>query len=371
MNILNVTTITEWRGGDNQMYTIFKLLQDMPDVNQFILCPKKSVLAGKCKQDGNPYYTYNKNKFKLINAVKAIVKVCRKEAINIVHIHDSSALNAGLIASKYLPDSVKLVFSRKRDNPIKDKFLNRYKYSHPRIVKIISVSKAVEAVFNDVIKDKERLVTIYDAIDVAQFAKGKNTALLHKEFNLTDDTLIIGNIAGLTQQKDFITFIDTAGKVLTQLPKTTKVKFVIIGDGPLREKLIHYTEEKGLTGHIIFAGFRNNIQELLPEFDIFLMTSVTEGLPLTIYEAFASKIPVVSTNAGGIGEVLLHEQTGLIANIKDTDTLAENVVNIINDKELATAITNNAFNLVSKNHDLDVLKQNYYTFYKNIISGTL
>lgn len=366
MNILNVTTITEWRGGDNQMYTIFKLLQPEKDINQFILCPEKSVLAGKCKQDGNACYTYNKNKFKLINAIHAIVKVCRREAIDIIHIHDSSALNAGLIALNFLPKSIKLVFSRKRDNPIKDKFLNRYKYSHPRIVKIVSVSKAVEAVFKDVIKDKSRLITIYDAIDVNAFAAGKNAGLLHKEFNLTPDTLIIGNVAGLTEQKDLITFIDTAAKVIPQLAQDVKVKFIVIGDGPLKEKILAYRNSKQLDNNVIFAGFKSNIPKLLPEFDIFLMTSVTEGLPLTIYEAFAARIPVVSTAAGGIPEVLINGETGLIAHLKDSNTLAGHINTLLRDNEFAKKLTDNAFKLVSKNHDLQTLKTNYYNFYKNV-----
>ena len=113
-------------------------------------------------------------------------------------------------------------------------------------------------------------------------------------------------------------------------------------------------------------GFRNNIEELLPEFDIFLLTSLTEGLPLTIYEAFASKIPVVATNAGGIAEVIKNGITGYVTDLKDSKNLANGVLRILKDKELAEIIKNNAFELVSRNHDLNVMKQNYYSFYSSL-----
>lgn len=366
MNILNVTTITEWRGGDKQMYTIFKLLENTPNIKQFILCPDKSVLAKMCKEDNSAYYTYTKNKLKLINATRSIIKICKKEHIDVIHLHDSSALNAAILALPFIPKSVKLVFSRKRDNPIKDKYLNRKKYTHPRIVKIVSVSKAVEAIFYNVIQDRERLVTIYDAIDVNKYASKTNKHLLHNEFNLDADTKIIGNIAGLTKQKDIYTFVDTAKQILTEKPESLKLKFIVIGAGEEKEGLEAYTKELGVENDIIFAGFRTNAEELLPEFDVFLMTSISEGLPLTIYEAFASRIPVVSTDAGGIREVLVTGKTGILAAIKDTETLTNGVLKILNDSAYADMLRENAYQLVKNGHDLDVIKKNYIAFYTSL-----
>lgn len=366
MNILNVTTITEWRGGDKQMYTIYKLLENTPGIQQFILCPEKSVLAKMCKEDNSAYYTYTKNKLKLINATRAIINICKKESIDVIHLHDSSSLNAAILALPFIPNTVKLVFSRKRDNPIKDKFLNRKKYTHPRIVKVISVSKAVEAIFYNVFKDRDRLLTIYDAIDVSKYASANNKNLLHKEFNLDADVKIVGNIAGLTKQKDIYTFADTAKKILETKPTGLKLKFIVIGTGEEKEGLEAYTKELGLEKELLFAGFRTNTEDLLPEFDVFLMTSISEGLPLTIYEAFAGRIPVVSTDAGGIREVLETGKTGILADIKDTNTLAKGVLKILGDKDFADAVRENAYQLVKKGHDLDVLKQNYIAFYKSL-----
>lgn len=368
MKILNVTSITGLRGGDAQMYTIYKLLKEKKDLKQYILCPHDSTLASICKNDNADFFIYKKNALKLINLVTAIIKICKKENITILHIHDSTALNAALIAMKFLNGNTSLILSRKRNNKIKDIFLNRYKYSHSSIKKIICVSKAVEEIFDNIISDKQRLLTIYDAIDVENFAKKNNQNLLHKEFKLASNTKIVGNIAALTDQKDIYTFINTAKKIKADIKANDKIdfdiKFFVIGDGLLKDNLIKYTQEIDLENDLFFTGFRNVI-DLLPELDILLLTSITEGLPLAVYEAFACKVPVISTKAGGIPEVITHGKTGFLAPIKDIDTLSKNVIEMLSNPILNESIKTNSYNLVKQNHDLHVMQKNYYEFYKN------
>jgi len=366
MNILNVTTITEWRGGDAQMYTIYNLLKDKTDLKQYILCPQKSVLEQYCMGDQASYFTYVKNRFKLMMCVKEIIKICKTKKIDLLHLHDSSALNAGLIAKLFLPKGTKLIFSRKRNNRIKDKFLNRFKYSHPYILKIISVSNAVQKIFDNIIKDKSKLLTIYDAIDVKKVVALKNTNILHKEFMLTNNTKIIGNIAGLDDQKDLFTFIDAAKKILEAKPTSTEIKFFIFGRGPKKDALQQYINENQLEKDVILAGFRTDVLAVLPEFEILLMTSIEEGLPLSIYEAFAAKIPVVSTDAGGIKEVVVLGETGFVAPQKDAAALSQMCLDVLLNPELKNKIVENAFKVVAARHDLKNFEENYYAFYKSL-----
>lgn len=366
IKILNVTSIKEFRGGDAQMYTVYNLLKNKNDLKQYILCPENSVLAKICKEDNVNCFTYKKNKFKLLNLTFAIIKICKKESIDILHIHDSSALNSGLIAKKFINKSVSLILSRKRNNKIKDKFLNRYKYSHPNIKKIICVSKAVEAIFENIIPNKERLLTIYDSIDVEKFTSKNSQNLLHKEFDFTPDTKIIGNIAGLTNQKDIYTFIDTAKKIKSKNNFTFPVKFIVVGDGPLKKDLIDYANINDLQEDLFFTGYRSNIADLLPEFNIFLITAITEGLPLTIYEAFASKIPVVATKAGGIPEIIINNETGFVTELKNSDGLSDLVIELLKNPDLEGKIKTNAYKLVKENHDLNNMQKHYYNFYKSL-----
>jgi L-malate glycosyltransferase len=363
MNILHIATIKEWRGGDSQLLNTYSLLESVPDVKQTILCPTGSVLSEKCQARQINHYTAAVNSGLSIPFVKKIRKVVRDEQIDIVHVHDSSAFSMVLLVINFFPN-VKLVYSRKRNNRIANNFFKRVKYNHKRVNKIVCVSNAVRDVFDGVVKDMNKVVTIYDSIDVNFFASQKNTHRLKNEHKLPDDTILVGNIAGLTPQKDLFTFIDTADAILQKTDKN--IKFVIIGEGELKSELIAYSNNKKIGEHIIFTGFRNDVHEILPELEVLLMTSVEEGLPLTIFEAFAAKTPVVTTRAGGTAEAVIHDKTGYLAEVKATDDLANGVLRIIGDDAYKEQISKNASELVVEQFNLDRMRNDYHNLYRGL-----
>lgn len=362
MNILNITSIIEWRGGDSQMYTIYNLLKKHASLNQYILCPDNSVLFTKASNDGAQVLGYEK-KNKVFSLIKPIIKYVKKYNIHVLHIHDSSALSAAIIAKLLLKKEIKIIYSRKRNNRIKNNFFKKIKYNNKYIYKIISVSKAVEKIFKDINIPEQKLLTIYDAIDVDTFANNPKTNLIHKELNLLDNVKIIGNISSLAKQKDLITFINTA-EIINQTNKN--IHFVILGTGSEETVLKELVKSKKLEDTISFLGFKTNIAAYLNEFDVLLMTSVTEGLPLTIYEAFASKVPIVSTKAGGVPEVVIDNENGFLAKIGDARTLAKKCLLLIENNELANNFKEKSFNKVKNHFDLKNLEENYLNFYTNL-----
>ncbi|GGE94022.1 Glycosyltransferase involved in cell wall bisynthesis [Chishuiella changwenlii] len=363
MKILNVTSIVEWRGGDAQMYTIYNLLNKYKDIKQYILCPENSLLAEKCKHDNADYFTYKK-KSKIKSLVSPIIRIVEEQNIDVLHIHDSSALSAAILAKMFTQIQVKIIYSRKRNNRIKDNFFSKLKYDNSYVEKIICVSKAVEKIYLDIKMNQSKLLVIYDAIDVSKFTGNKSKNIIHKELNISDDTLIIGNICSLSKQKDINTFVDTAKLVLEKIQN--KVEFVLIGGGELEKELKDYVDSLNLGNKIHFLGFRNNVNELLPELNVLLITSLTEGLPLSVYEAFASKVPIVSTKAGGISEVIIDNETGFLAEVGASNALSSKILTLLDNDELRKEIVEKAFNLVSSNFDLKNLEENYYKFYKSL-----
>lgn len=362
MNILNVTSIVEWRGGDAQMYTIYNLLKKYEELDQYILCPENSVLYKKALNDKAQVIAYTK-KNKVFSLIKPIIKCVKEFNIDVLHIHDSSALSAAIIAKMLVKKDLKIIYSRKRNNTIKNNFFKKLKYDNKYIFKIVSVSKAVEKIFVDINIPKEKLLTIYDAINVSEFADKSKTGLIHKELNLPEELKIIGNISSLAKQKDLVTFINTAEKVIKE---NSNVRFVILGTGSEEPVLKELVQAKKLENSVYFLGFKTNVADYLKEFDILLMTSVTEGLPLTIYEAFASKIPIVSTKAGGIPEVVKDGINGYLTEIGDADLLAEKCLSLLEQPEIANQFKDRSFDMVTSQFDLKNLEENYYHFYTNL-----
>ncbi|UJH92196.1 glycosyltransferase family 4 protein [Antarcticibacterium sp. 1MA-6-2] len=145
MKVLHISTTIEWRGGDKQLLTTYEVLKNFKDIQHVVLCPKHSVLSEKCKSIGIEYFTASrKSKFSL-SFLKEIIKITRQEEIDVIHVHDSIALSLSSLAIKFLPD-VSLIYSRKRNNRIKNNYFKRVKYNNSRISNILCVSQAVKDV---------------------------------------------------------------------------------------------------------------------------------------------------------------------------------------------------------------------------------
>tara|TARA_R100000935_G_scaffold31937_1_gene52466 strand:- start:2114 stop:3211 length:1098 start_codon:yes stop_codon:yes gene_type:complete len=363
MKILHVSTIIEWRGGDNQMLTTYSILEPHLDLQQFIFCPLNSVLQKKCIELNIPHFTAKRDSKYSLTFISKLYKTIKEKDIEVLHVHDSKAFSMSLLIVTFFP-SLKLVYSRKRNNKIHKNFFKILKYNHKRIDRIICVSQAVKDVLMPILNNDNKVEVIYDGINVEKFSKSIGTGILRENFGIPKETLLIGNIAGLTRQKDLFTFLNTAQAVLRKTDKD--LKFLIIGQGPLEKELKEYTKSLGIEKHVIFTGFRNDISLILPELDLFLLSSETEGLPLSIMEAFAAQIPVVATAAGGTGEAIKNEITGMISPIKDPEKLALNTLKIINNSELRSHVIRNALALVNSKFTLEIMQRNYYRFYKSL-----
>ncbi|GHA43892.1 hypothetical protein GCM10007103_26380 [Salinimicrobium marinum] len=363
MKILHVSTIIEWRGGDNQMLTTYNILKKYQDLQQIIFCAKDSVLEQKCREQKISYYSASRKSKYSLKFLRELINTLKKEKIDILHVHDSKAFTLSLLAIRLFPN-LKFIYSRKRNNKVTKNFFKVKKYNSSRIDKIICVSEAVKDVLKPVLKDHHKVRVIYDGIDVDYLSASSNSGILHRDYNIPEGTKLIGNIAGLTKQKDLFTFLESAR--LIEESFSGKIKFILVGQGPLEKELKQHANKLGLANDIIFTGFRNDVAQILPEFDLFMISSETEGLPLSVLEAFACKVPVVATAAGGTGEAVIHEHTGMISPVKDAASLAENVKKVLENNQLKDFMVANAFDLVHEKFSLEVMQKNYYELYKSI-----
>jgi len=313
-------------------------------VPQLIACPKNSKLAQACHaQDLNFIPLTSQGSISITNAWR-LKSACKQHQINIIHAHDAHALTTAVLSSMLFGNHAAIIASRRVNYPITGA-LSKFKYNYKRVKKILCVSKAVYDVVAPVIKNKNRLTTVHSGIDLNKFNLNQPTQLLRTEYQIPADELLIGNAAALTEQKDYPTFINTA-KILVD--QGIKAKFIIIGDGPLHAQLQQQVSQLALNEQIIFAGFRTNIPELLPEFDILLSTSINEGLGTTILEAMTAKVSVVATQAGGVGEMIAHEVTGMLVPSASPEQLARCCQQLINHPVSRQKLTENAYKKVQQ-----------------------
>lgn len=340
MKVLHLSSEKGWRGGERQIIFLIDALLKQ-NIAGALFCRENSELHIYCRQNNITHFTAPfRNSFDIETATM-IKKCASTENFDILHFHTPKAQTLGVIAG-ILGLKKPMVLTKRTSFNIKKNFLTLYKYNYHGINKIIAISERIAVQLQEVVKCKEKITTIYSSIDFINYqTQSKN--ILHNILQLSPETKLIGIVAALSSEKDHHTFIKMAEVLLR---KNEEVHFVIIGKGPLEKQLISEIEDRKLKQNIHLIGHQKDIYSLFPELEVLLLTSKEEGLGSVILDAFASKVPVVATNAGGIPELVIHKKTGLLAPIGDFNALAENVEMILADDSLKRCLIQNAFEFV-------------------------
>jgi glycosyltransferase involved in cell wall biosynthesis len=367
MNILHVSGATSWGGNEQQLVdTIFGL--DKLNVSSYIFCYKSSPLeAYALVHNLKTVTTSIKSNFSF-RKIKLLKQSIIDLNIDLVHLHTSDSVTTYVVSDILVNLRVPAVFSKKGISSPK-KGLSAYKYNYKNILKTICVSKAVLDSFKKTLKFKNlhKLVVVYDGIKTER-AKIINSFNVRKKYNISNDVTIIGNIANHTRAKDLVTFVKTVNHLVNVL-NIKNVCFIQIGkEGKYSENFLPLIEEYKLEKYIKILGFVENAFSLMPQFNIYLMSSEREGLPITIYEAFYQKTSVVSTKAGGVAEAITHNVNGLLSEIKDYKDLAKNILILIKQPKLKDAFVEKSYSLILNKFTTKQLAKNTLSVYNDILN---
>ncbi|PKQ44293.1 glycosyltransferase family 4 protein [Confluentibacter flavum] len=366
MKILHVSGATGWGGNEQQLFDLIFGLQKL-GIDNAIFCFKNCPVENIAKNKNIKYSSIPKVKAYSFNYAKSLNKYNDEYKPDIIHIHTSNSLTAYVIADFIFKLKRPTVFSKKGISGAMG-LLSTFKYNYININKIICVSEAVKEAFIKVIKPKNyyKLCVVYDGINIER-SENKSFVNLRKDFNIPEHAILIGNLANHSNAKDLVTMVKTA-KELIYNQEIKNVHFVQIGrEGKNTKEFMPLIKEYGLEPYFTCTGFLENAMDLLSQLDIYLMTSEREGLPLTIYEAFFKKIPVVSTKAGGIPEAIQHGYNGLLVNIKEAELLAMNLKTLIVDAELQKMFVERSYKLLFKKFTASQCAVNTLNVYNSLL----
>ncbi len=176
---------------------------------------------------------------------------------------------------------------------------------------------------------------IPNGVDVEKFHPRWPDEQLRQEFNLPDDAPVVGIVAALRPEKNHELFLRSAALVVKEMPQA---KFLIVGDGPERERLERLAAEQSLDQSVRFLGTRDDVPELLALMDVLLLTSRMEANPVSILEAMAAEKPVVATRVGSVGETVLDGLTGYLVTPDEPGEIAAHTLALLRDPKRAAAM---------------------------------
>jgi glycosyltransferase involved in cell wall biosynthesis len=206
-----------------------------------------------------------------------------------------------------------------------------------RTDRVVGVGEAVRQALirNEGFPDK-RVEVIYNGVDVSAFdADQPDRASVRREWGLGPDDLVIAQVARLDHLKDHATAIRTIDRVAR---RRGNARLLLVGDGPQQEVIEAEIRAHNVQDHVRLLGLRDDIPRLLHAADLFLLTSISEGIPVTLIEAMAARLPIVSTKVGGVAEIVQAGRTGLLTAPGDDAALAEAVLRLADDPALGRAM---------------------------------
>ena len=177
----------------------------------------------------------------------------------------------------------------------------------------------------------DRVEVIHNGIPLERFEDRPTTsgrAAIRAEIGLEPEDLVLIQVARLDYLKDHATAIRTIERVAR---RWSRARLVLVGDGPERGAIEDLVRQREMEGNVRLLGQRDDVPRLLAASDIVLLTSISEGIPLTLIEAMAAGRPVVATRVGGVAEVVADGQTGLLAPAGDDAALAEHILHLADD----------------------------------------
>ncbi|MDD5226838.1 MAG: glycosyltransferase family 4 protein [Candidatus Omnitrophica bacterium] len=376
MNILYVVTQLELGGAQKQLLSLIRRL-NRDRYNLFLFTAQDGLLMEEALSivglslHRSKYLKRSVDPLRDLLAMIEMTRFIKKNKIDIVHTHSSKAGILGRWAG--ILTRVKMIIHTVHGWSFND-------FQMPFFRKLCVGLEKLSARFTDKIivvshHDKQkglrfkigtdsRYSLLRYGIDRAQF--GMKDPSVRSELGISDDALVIGTIACFKPQKALEDFVKLAFLAKQVFPR---VRFLLIGDGVLREKIEKLIEKFDLSSQFILAGWRKDVPRLLSAMNVFTLTSLWEGLPVAVLEAMVSQVPVVATRTGGISEIVMEGETGFLVPCHDMSSMLEKVCVLFRDVSLKNRIIQSAKQRVNEKFDTETMVKAHEDLYQRLIEA--
>lgn len=306
-----------------------------------------------------------RRKHKEFTRLFKLIKILKTIKPDIVHTYLVSANSYGRVAS--ILTRVPIIIASERSLPEIGKDKNMFQICIDKLLALFShgiicnSKKASDTLIKKYFYDAKKVFIIHNGIGVNGFLKKIN---LNREKLLGQKVVV--TIGTLYHVKNHRLFLDMTRTIL-DMSGNKSMKFLIVGDGPLRGELEEYSKALGIEHCVIFTGERNDIPDILQNTDIFVMTSLYEGISNAIIEAMLSGLPVVATDVGGNSELVIDGETGFLCPLNDAKILAKRIFSLINDEDEAKRMGENGRKKILNEFRVDMMVKKTENIYMKLL----
>lgn len=279
-----------------------------------------------------------------------VIKLCRSTGAEVVHAHDFRSNVFGYACARRMG----VAFVSTAHGWIANSFKGRIQVALDKAIMrradhVISVSEETRSRLGRW-AGPGRCTVIPNAVRVEGYQPRRGPGEFRASFGIGDDELLIANIGRLSPEKGQAAFLAAAREILR---RHRNVRFVLFGLGPDQPDLEEFVARNNLGPHVIFAGYRSDMDVIYNEVDLVVQSSSTEGMPNVVIEALLMEVPVIATDVGGTREVLKHEMTGVLIEPGRHGALVDSIEKFLADRNKHVSMARNGRQdmLVRFNHE--------------------
>jgi glycosyltransferase involved in cell wall biosynthesis len=343
INLLYIITKLELGGAQKQLLSLIGSL-DRGKYNIFLFAAKDGLLIGEASSISGLVLKRSNFLERPVNPLKdalaffEIYSFIRKNGIQIVHTHSSKAGILGRFAARAarVPVVIHTVhgwsFHDYQPGPLKYFYILLERICALFTSRIITVSffDKEKGLKSSIGKEGQYIIIRY-GIDTERFGLRQGRQEARAALGVGDNELAIGMIACFKPQKSPMDFVRAADRIRRCVPNT---KFIMVGDGGLRKRISILIKKFALDDRFILTGWCQNIPFILSALDIFVLTSLWEGLPISVLEAMAASVPVVVSDTGGVRDIVKDGENGLLVPPRDLEAISERLTILLKDENL-------------------------------------
>lgn len=309
-----------------------------------------------------------------LGQLSKFVQHLRKSRIDIVHTHDFYTNVFGMTASFFAGVKVRIASRRETSGLRTRGQLQLQKAAYKLAHQIVANSESVKRKLMEEGIAADRIAVIYNGLDIRRVASVQGASRMQnlKKLGLPEATRnrrLVAIVANMRHDvKDYPMFLRAARSVANSVPDAA---FLLAGEGQLQQSFRELTTELGIAERTFFLGRCEHIAELLSVADVCVLSSKAEGFSNSILEYMAAGKPVVATDVGGAGEVIVEDETGHLVPSGDDQLMAERIVSLLNDSAGARKMGEQGRRVVREKFSSDVLLANTEALYDRLLANKL
>jgi len=361
-NVCHIITGDLWAGAESQAFSLVKRLSGEKHIKIVAIVFNNGVLADKLQHHNIKTYIIDEKINTAIKITLQLWKILKQENFDLIHTHGYKETFLAGIAAKFNGVN-QIVRTHHGKGIIGTDFkhywiekINNFLFSD----KLIAVSKDLKGFLVNKKMGRNSIEVIYNGVSTDDVKPEKSSLHVKKELRIPDDAMILGTMGRMVSVKGHQYFLEGAKKVISA---NSDIYFIIAGDGPLMQKNMDWVQREGLTNNIKLIGFRDDPYDILNSFDIFVLTSLHEGIPMVLLEAMYIEKPVIATGVGGIPEIISDGENGILIPSMDPKALADACMELIVNDALRKKLTDNCKNIVMERYTTDTVAEKVVQLY--------